>query len=188
MQTVSYIKNVIVDWACVREPDTKFKPNWRVDLQLEEAQAKAIFEQLKPSLKAVVSDRKDNAKNAQERELLEAMLADDKALARAIFTKTEAGNYRLRAKRDASPGSIPPAVVDGNKQPLNEKMIIAKGDEVNLAVIPSAWIMAGKTCGISLQLQGVQLVKKAARTVSHKPIGALTWDAAPAQGGTNLGF
>lgn len=174
------LKNIPVDWACLREPDRKFKPNWRVDAIVDGVQAKEIYETLKSTLRAMVLDRQDHAKNVQERELLQSLLDDDKNMLRAIFTKTEDGKFRIRAKRDATDGMTPPHLVDENKQPLSEKAYIGRGDTVNLAIVPVPWIMAGKSVGITLSLFGVQLVKKGSRSATAKPIGNINWDGTAA--------
>lgn len=169
------LKDFLVEWGCIAEPDVKFKPTWRIDFLLTPDEAKAVFLELEPHIKKAIQDRLNNAKvSAQERTLLENLAADRKAQGVSLFTATDDGRLRLRAKRPVD-GNTPPQVIDANKQPLT-KGIVGRGDTVNLAVEVTAWTMAGKTAGISLRLEGVQVMSKGRGSASAKTSGPINWD------------
>ena len=182
------IKDLTLDWAVLKEPDTKYSPNWRVDATLDSTKARAVFDHIKPELLKVLRDKLENAKNEQEKDLIHAMIDDEKVLGRAVFTKTQEGNLRLRAKRAAPAGSIPPQLAGTDGKALPQNMLISGGDTVNIAVEPSVWIMAGKTAGITLNLQGVQLVNKGKRVNMPKVSGPIDWGVDKPKTTNSLGF
>lgn len=155
------IRNVRVDWATLKEPDTKYaKPYWRIDLKLSKEEANNAFKDLREAAKTAVLNRMEKAKsNPQELLLLNELIKDDAAMFRAIFTVSGSG-YRLRAKRDASTGNPPPKLVDKEQQPLNENTFIAKGDKVSVIVTCYAYTLGGRAAGVSCQLHAVQLLEK----------------------------
>lgn len=126
---MAVLKNVKCQWASVLEPNTKFDPigKYEIEAILNDAQA-AAFADMGISVKS-----KDEGK--------------------VVRFKLKAGGNR----KDGTVYRVdPPRVVDANKQEFKE--LIGNGSTVNIAYEASPWSVHGNS-GVSAKLKAIQVVE-----------------------------
>lgn len=129
---MSILRNVVVNWASIQEPNVQFEPAWEIQAVLSEEQAAELMAEAKKVHKKGIKIRKDD---------------------NGVLT------YRFRRKVTRADGvgeNAKPVVVDALKQPFTEK--VGNGSICNIQYLFLAYSNKFGD-GVTCDLKGVQVLE-----------------------------
>lgn len=169
----------IAQFPKLNEPDTKFKTEgeYSVNLLLDPEQAEPLIEKIDRLMQESLKEGQANAATpakAKKAKLIDPPYADDETKEGELTGKVKF-KFKMKAsgvsRKTGKPWKMAPALFDSKARPIPRSVIITPGSEIVVAGELRKWCNPKMECGVSLRLDGVQVLKLAESGFSASSLG-----------------